>query len=157
MLAEIADDQMDREGRVLLRKSRRRVTEEFVTYVEGYVRAQGAEVAERVEEDPGLFAGPRSELHQGVRFGELRDPWRVRFQQVPLGARRVVLGQAGDVLEELAPAFVVEPDGWDRFGVSLKAGNGVGSACVAGLRRGRHGRRWCRSWSVRDPGRVEGR
>ena len=65
---------------------------------------------ERVEQQPGLLRRARAQLDERLGPGRARrSRRRVRCQQGPLGAGRVVLGQPGDLLEQLAAAGVVEP------------------------------------------------
>ena len=52
---------------------------------------------------------PGAQLHQRVGLGQLGDVARVGEQDAAFGAGRVVLGEAGDLVEQLAPAVVVEP------------------------------------------------
>jgi len=59
---------------------------------------------------------PPHRARRGVGPGDGRDRRGVLFEQGPLGARRVVLGERGDVLEEGATHLVVEPHRRDRLG-----------------------------------------
>src|SRR6185503_392515 len=52
-----------------------------------------------------------------------------------LGPGRVVLGQLGDLLEQLATPPVVEPSGRQRLGPAGQPGPGIGCQFVGGDRR----------------------
>ena len=64
---------------------------------------------ERVEQQPRLLGGAGAELDQRPRARQLGDLGRALLEDLALAAREVVLGQPGDLVEELAPALVVEP------------------------------------------------
>ena len=66
-------------------------------------------VRERVEQEPRVPGVAGAELDQRARAG-LGDVGRVRAQDLRLAARQVVLGQPGDLLVQLRPSLVVEPD-----------------------------------------------
>ena len=77
--------------------------------------AQRSAVAQRVEQHASLLRSAAAELDQRVgarRGGDLRRP---RAQDLRLGAGRVVLGQPGDLVEQVAAHRVVEPLGRQRL------------------------------------------
>ena len=110
MLAEVADDQMDLQPVILAGKRGGGIAQKLIAHIEGDVFGQSAELLERTEEDPRLVARPSAELDQCVGLGQLSDRRRVSLQQESFGPGWVVLREPGDLLEELAPSFVVEPD-----------------------------------------------
>ncbi len=69
----------------------------------------GVQVREGVEQVPCLLGGTGTEFDQGAGPGRRRDVAGAREQDLPFGARRVVLGQFGDLLEQVAAVGVVEP------------------------------------------------
>ena len=72
-------------------------------------RHVGVEIAHVGEQQLGLGAGAGAELDEhGTGCGECRHVGGVRAQDRRLGARRIVLRQLGDALEQLAPRRVVE-------------------------------------------------
>ena len=64
---------------------------------------------ERVEQQPRLLRRARAELDERVGLGALGDVARVLDEDRALGAGGVVLGEPGDLVEQLAAAVVVEP------------------------------------------------
>ncbi len=81
---------------------------------------------ERVEQDPRLLRRAGSELDERVRSARGDDVGGVRDQDRALGAGRVVLGETGDLVEELGPAVVVEPLGREVLGRRGEAAARVG-------------------------------
>ena len=72
-------------------------------------------------EQAGLVRGARAELDQRRRAGEAGDVTGVGGQDRPLGPGRVVLVEAGDLVEEVAAPLVVEPDRGQRpSGVAVR-------------------------------------
>ena len=59
-------------------------------------------------------------------------------EEVALGAREVVLGQGGDLLEELGAGLVVEEPGGERFGR-----RGEAATCLCGDSFGSGRNFWC--------------
>ena len=114
MAVEVADDRVHRDlvGRHDLG---RRVPQRLFAHVEGHEPLQRSRAGHRVEQQPGLVRRARTELDQHVGPGELHDLGRVRAQDRALGSGRVVLGQSGDLVEQFAAAFVVEPHGRQRL------------------------------------------
>ena len=118
----------------------------------GFVECGGADV-DRLVEDDGLEAGGGVEEEAGLGGGagaELGDGyWGDEFQEyvvgaggedVALGAGEVVLGECGDLLEELGAALVVEEPGWEGFlGCGGESGQGFGENGLVLGDRGRGG------------------
>ncbi len=107
---EVADDGVDVEAVVVVGQPGRGGPEELVAHVERQVAPQRSVDGHGVEQQAGLVAGPGPQLDQGVGQGQPGDGRGVGLEQRPLGPGRVVLGQPGDVLEQPAAGFVVEPD-----------------------------------------------
>lgn len=78
---------------------------------QGRVATEGAVGAEGVEQQPGLAGGTGTQLDQGGGPGELGDLRGAAGEDLLLGPGRVVLRQPGDLFEQLAAPFVVEPLG----------------------------------------------
>ena len=106
---EVADDPVHVEARVAARDRVRGVAEEALAHVEGHEAGEPVRVGEGVEQGEGLLRRARTELHQRVGVRALDDGGRPLREDLPLAARRVVLGQPGDLVEQLAAAVVVEP------------------------------------------------
>ena len=91
---------------------------------------------------------PGAQLDQRVGLGQLGDVARVGEQDAAFGAGRVVLGEAGDLVEQLAPAVVVEPLRRQRLRHRAEALRGrrwparAPPPRVAGARRRRRPRSW---------------
>jgi hypothetical protein len=78
--------------------------------------AQRSGRAQRVQQQPGLVGSTRAELNERAGVGGGGDLVRHRGQDGPLGARRVVLIQLGDLLEQLTAVLVIQPLGGQRLG-----------------------------------------
>jgi hypothetical protein len=78
--------------------------------VQRHVASQGALGAHGIEQHTRLVGDSRPELDQCVCGGGGGDLGGVCGKETPLGPRQVVLGQSGDLVEEVAAALVVEPD-----------------------------------------------
>ncbi len=78
-----------------------------------------------VEEDPRLLAGAGPDLHQHVRLGVQHHLLCVRVEDRALRTGRVVLGEAGDLVEEPAAALVVEIDRRELFRFRGEPGTNV--------------------------------
>src|SRR4029079_7357977 len=87
---------------------------------------------ERVEQQPGLLAGAAVELDQGVRAAGARDLGRVLLEDRALGEERVVLLEAGDLVEEPGPLLVIEPLRPEGAGVAAQAATHVLDQAAAG-------------------------
>jgi hypothetical protein len=74
--------------------------------IERHELAKGATFAERPQQQAGLGRGAAAELDQRLAPQEFGDLARARSQDRGLGPGRVVLGQPGDLLEQLAAALV---------------------------------------------------
>ena len=97
------------EPRIVAPQRRGRVGDRRQADVERHEPAQAARVAERVQQQARLLRASRAELDQRRRLGRARDVARARAQDLALAPGQVVLGLAGDRLEQLRAALVVEP------------------------------------------------
>ena len=62
-----------------------------------------------LDQDAGLGRGPGTELDQGQRRSRrLKDLWREVLEDRAFGARQVVLGQLGDLLEQRRTGLVIK-------------------------------------------------
>ena len=77
-------------------------------HVERDVAAQGARLGHRAQQQPRLGRRARAELDELRGAGGLDDLGAALLEDRALGARRVVLGQLADAVEELGAAGVVE-------------------------------------------------
>ena len=91
------------------------------------VALQRAGGAEGVDQQAGFLGGARAEFDQGSGSGRRGDLVRPRGQDLPLGARRVVLGQLGDLFEEFAAARVIQPLGRQPFRCAGEAPQHIGA------------------------------
>ena len=73
-----------------------------------HVAAQRARAVQRVEQHARLGRGPGAQLDELDRAGDRRDLVGRALEDRALGARRVVLGQLADAVEQLGSARVVE-------------------------------------------------
>ena len=80
-------------------------------HVERDEGAKPPHAAQSVEQDPGLLGCSRTELDERVGTARRDDRGGVRGEDGALRPGRVVLGQAGDPVEQLRSAVVVEPLG----------------------------------------------
>ena len=111
VLREVADDPAYLEARVVRRDRLGGVGQCRLRDVQRDKGFQAAVAGQRVQQQPRLLARAGTQLDEGVRIRERRDIRGVRGEDFPLGAGRVVLGQLGDLLEQLAAFGVVEPLG----------------------------------------------
>jgi len=96
--------------------------------VDGLIEDLGLEVRSSAEQDAGLGGGAGAKLGDGDRRLErAEDLIGVSGEDRALGAGEVVLGELGDLLEELGATFVVEEPG--REGV-LRRGGEAGEGFV---------------------------
>ncbi len=148
---EVADHAVQREPRVVGRERVHRRPQRRRADVLGHVGRQAPRAAEGVEQQPGLLRRARAQLDEHVGPGDRGDLVDGAFEQRPFGARGVVLGQPGDLLEQLAAAGVVEPLRRQALRVRGETGPDVGrerglgvvvgqvdveNACVHGLPSG---------------------
>ena len=106
---EVADEAADRDVVVLVGDPLRRLAGDLLGDVDRDIGLEAAGVAHRVEQDPGLGRRARAELDQRARLaGGGEDLGGALLEDLALAAGRVVLGQLGDLLEELRAALVVE-------------------------------------------------
>ena len=76
--------------------------------VHRHVAAQPPGARHRVQQGARLGRGARAELDKLLGLRQRNDLRRPAVQDLALAARRVVLGQARDAVEQLGPALVVE-------------------------------------------------
>ena len=105
---EVAHHAVQHQCRVAHGQRVERLTQRGHADVERDVAAQRPGAGEGVEQQPRLRRRPRPELDQRGRPRQRGDLVDVRGEQRRLGARREVLGQRGDLLEQRAAARVVE-------------------------------------------------
>ena len=105
---EVADHPVDRQRVVVVDELLGGLANDGLGHVERDVAAQGARLLHRVEEDPRLDRRTRSELDELAGAGERDDLVGAFAQDLELGAGRVVLGELGDLLEQLRAAGIVE-------------------------------------------------
>src|SRR5262249_45076786 len=106
---EVADDRVHVDTWVLDLDGGGGVTQRRFAHVERDEPPEGFVRGERVEQQPRLLGRPRAELHERVGGGAHRDITGVPGEDGALGAGRVVLRQAGDLVEQAATLLVVEP------------------------------------------------
>ena len=145
MLLEIATYGGDLDARVLIGDRCARSLEHRGVDVERDEPAQRAALTHRVEQPSGLLRGPTAQFHERVRFRRGSDLPCPRGEDLRLGARRVVLRQPGDLIEQITADRVVEPLGRQRFRRSGKpvahiaTQRGLGGVCgQVVLQRERH-------------------
>ncbi len=106
---EVADQAADFEAGVLVDQGLRGFVGDLLGDVDRDVGAQAAGGAHRVEQVARLRGRAGAELDQGAgSAGGGEDLARAVAQDLALAAGRVVLGQLGDLLEQLRAALVVE-------------------------------------------------
>ena len=105
---EVPDHAVHVEARVLLDQVLGGLAHDRLGHVEGQVAAQRARLGHRVEEHAGLRGVAGAELEQLLGLPRRDDVGRVGLEDRPLGARRVVLGELADLVEQLRAARVVE-------------------------------------------------
>ncbi len=113
---EVADHGVHVDRCVLFVDRARRLAQRLLADVERHEAFERTRAAHRVEQEPGLLRCARSQLHECVRPCQPRDVDRVRAEDLPFTARRVVLREPRDLVEELGPTVVVEPLGRDVLG-----------------------------------------
>ena len=94
---------------ILVADGRGRLAQRRLAHVERNEARERARRPQRVEQQARLLRGARTELDERVGLGDLRDLVGSLGEDRALGARRVVLGEPGDLVEELRAAVVVEP------------------------------------------------
>ena len=105
---EVADHARRTQSRPLEAQLRHRLRQGGCADVEQGAALERARRRHRVEQDAHLAADPGPELHEMARAEPRHDLTSDCGQQRFFGARQVVLGEAGDLVEERAPAGVVE-------------------------------------------------
>jgi hypothetical protein len=124
---EVADDTVDVEAGVAAGDRVRGVAEEALAHVEGHESGEPVRVPEGVEQGEGLLRGAGAELDQRVCVRALDDGGRPLREDLPLAARRVVLREPGDLVEQVAAAVVVEPLRRQPLGVGGEAPPHIGA------------------------------
>ena len=125
MFLEISDDPGDLEAGVLGSEYAARLGQRHLIDVESHVATKRAGARERAEQEPGLLRGPGAELDQRRRAGQPGEAGGFAGEDGPLRAGRVVLGEPGDLIEELTAALVVEPLGRQGLRLGRQAGEYV--------------------------------
>ena len=126
VVEEVAHHGVDGQARVLGGQGGGRLPQHGVADVQGDVGAEQAGAGHGVQQQPGLVAGARPQLDQGVGAGRGDHVHSVGLEDGALGPGRVVLGQTGDLVEEPAAPVVVEVDRRELLGLGGQAGPDVG-------------------------------
>ena len=108
MALEVADHAVHAQARVLLGERLRAVAHHALGHVHRHVALQRAGGVQRVEQHARLRGRARAELDELDRARQRRQLGRGLLEDRALGARRVVLGQLADPVEQLGAARVVE-------------------------------------------------
>src|SRR5439155_18689001 len=165
MALEVNDNSVDFDV-VVLRNGGRGFAQCLFADVERYESPQGSTTCQRVQQQARLLRGSGPQFDQRVGVGRGRDVTGVLLEDLALAARRVVLGEPRDLVEQLRSAFVVEPLRRKLLGrlgdplahVGLERGAEViaPEVHVDAHRRRARGHRsateWCR-WARRDRAR----
>jgi hypothetical protein len=123
-LREVGHHRLHRQVREIAREAGGRVAQEVRRDVHRHV---ARERAHRRQQQARLAAGAAADLHEAVDAADLALQLRRQAgQQARLGARRVVLRDLGDLLEQLGAAAVVEPDAGDVLLVVVESVEHVG-------------------------------
>ena len=109
MPGEVADDGLHLQALIAAGQHLCRIDECCLAHVEGHEALQLAGGPERVEQRAGLVARARAELDDRRGPRPPGDLARASSEDGAFGFGRVVLDQAGDLVEQLRPAVVVEP------------------------------------------------
>ena len=105
---EVADDAVHAQARELVDQLVGAREHHRLGHVERDVAAQGARLGHRAQQQPRLGRRARAQLDELGGAGGLDDLRAALLEDRALGARRVVLGQLADAVEELGAARVVE-------------------------------------------------
>ena len=106
---EVPDDGVDGDPGVLLDDGRRGRPQGRLVDVERHKPLERLRLAHGREEKTRLRARPRAELDEGVGPGLAGDVAGMGLEDRPLAPGQVVLGEAGDLVEERRAAGVVMP------------------------------------------------
>ena len=117
VVLEIADHPVDGQALVSLGQLGSRGPQRGLAAVERHITAEPPGGGQGVEHDPGLLRGSRPQLHHGVGPRTLGNHIHFPLEDFPLPPSGVVVGQAGDLVEELAAPVVVEPLGGQLLGL----------------------------------------
>ena len=111
MLFEVSADRVDLDAGIFLSDGGTCRLEHGCIDVERDEPAQRSAVSEGVQQGPGLLRRAAAEFDERVGTGCCGDLRGAGSQDLGLGARRVVLGQPGNLVEQVAADGVVEPLG----------------------------------------------
>lgn len=123
-MREVRDERVHGELGTLGEQRVGRARERALTDIDRYVRVQ---LRQRLQQMPRLVRRARPQLDQGPCPGGGRDLPGTGDQDLPLGTRRVVLVQPGDLLEQITAARVVEPLGRQRLRVPRQTAEHIGA------------------------------
>src|SRR5687767_1413022 len=107
-LGDVGNDRNDPDLGIVRLELERGRFQEITAHIDRDVRLGAALRAHGIENEPRLRRTPGAELHQRAWLDESDDLPNDGLQQCPLGAREVILGQLGDLLEEVGATLVVE-------------------------------------------------
>ena len=133
VVLEVAHDAQDLGVAVLRGERREGVAQGGLADVEADVLLERAGRLHGVEEDAGLVARAGAQLDERGGAAGLGDDHAVGGEDLALGAGGVVLGQAGDLVEQRRATVVVEPLGRQRLGRRGEPGERVGPHGLLGL------------------------
>ena len=108
VLLEVAHHAVHREARIHLHELLRAALHHELGHVHRQVAVERARTRHRKQKRARLRRHSRAQLEQLRRAGDLDDLRRPPVEDRALAARGVVLGQRGDLVEELGAAVVVE-------------------------------------------------
>jgi hypothetical protein len=108
MTLEVADHAVHLQPRVLVGERLRALAHHALGDVHRDVALERSRGVQRVQQHPRLGRSAGAELDELYRAGQLRQLLSPLFEDRPLGARRVVLGQLADPVEQLGAAGVIE-------------------------------------------------
>ncbi len=121
MSLEVTHDAVHLDLGVLLCDGRARGTQGRLADLERHEPSELTGCGESIEQGPRLVGRARTELDQGVGTADPGHGGRFALEDLTLPLGRVVLGEAGDLLEDLATHLVVEPLGGERPGSAGQA------------------------------------
>ena len=132
---EVADQPVDAQPRILAGQLCRALAHDALGHVDRHVALERAGGGHRVEQQARLRRAPGTQLDELARAGvgdQLRGD---AFEDRPLGARRVVLRQLADLIEQRRAARVVEMLRWQlpvrpRQAVANVLGERAAGVCV---------------------------
>ena len=98
--------------------------------VERDVAAEPPGCRQGIQHYPGLLRSARAQLHNGIGPRPLGDHVDLALEDLPLPPGGVVVGQAGDLVEQLAAPVVVEPLGGQLLGLRGEPLGHIGPKCL---------------------------